>query len=111
MMSPAATNPRGPVVYLLHFEPSFKHASHYLGWALDVHKRVDEHLSGNGANLVKHAVDAGCHVELVRVWENEDRNFERSLKVTSLHRHCPKCRPAYLQRTREYNKKRRQDWC
>lgn len=95
-------------VYLLHFEPAFHHAQHYVGWTDDLHARVDKHLAGNGAKLVAAAVAAGCHVELVRTWEGVDRHFERSLKITSHKRLCPKCRPDYLARNRERQRKRRE---
>lgn len=79
-------------VYLIHFAPSYKHARHYLGWAEDVDRRLAEHQSGAGARLTQVAVDAGCRLILVRVWEEGDRTLERKLK----NRHdapalCPIC--------------------
>lgn len=83
-------------VYLLHFDPPVAHAQHYLGWALDAMARVDEHLRGAGAALVRAAVARGSHVELVRVWREVDRAFERRLKNGgTLKRVCPICKPAY----------------
>lgn len=82
-------------VYLLHFEPRYEHAGHYLGWAKDVGRRYREHTSGSsaGANLVRVAVEAGCDVSLARVWRFADRHFERRLKRQGgLSRHCPICR-------------------
>jgi predicted GIY-YIG superfamily endonuclease len=67
-------------VYLLHFCPAYKHAAHYLGWADDIPARLREHLAGRGARLVQVAVEAGCTVHLVRVWQNQDRKCERRLK-------------------------------
>lgn len=68
-------------VYQLRFEPPFKHASGYLGWtAGDVDQRIAAHVSGHGAAIVRAAVDAGCHVFLVRIWTHVDRHFERQLK-------------------------------
>src|SRR3954447_5537183 len=32
-------------VYVLHLEPAYEHARHYLGWARDVNARVAEHLA------------------------------------------------------------------
>lgn len=37
-------------VYLLHFEPRYKHAGHYLGYAEDIERRVDEHRRGAERN-------------------------------------------------------------
>ena len=91
-------------VYLLHFERPIEHARHYLGWALDVHARVDEHLAGSGARIVRAAVARDIHVELVRTWEGVDRHFERKLKNGRNHRRfCPVCGPDFrrLQRDRK----------
>jgi len=30
-------------VYVLHFEPAYRHARHYIGWALDVDARLELH--------------------------------------------------------------------
>lgn len=82
-------------VYLIHFDPSYKHARHYLGYADDVERRFAEHQHGAGARLTQVAVGAGCKLLLVRVWECGDRTLERKLK----NRHdspalCPICNGA-----------------
>lgn len=66
--------------YLIHFEPPYKHARHYLGFAEDVLRRVDEHRAGQGARLTQVAAQAGCKLVLARVWPNGDRQLERKLK-------------------------------
>ena len=75
--------------YLLHFEPSFKHAGRYVGWtgvaegetALEaVRERYAQHVRGKGSPLVRAAVEAGCCVVIARVWPDTDRHFERSIK-------------------------------
>ena len=83
--------------YLLHFHPAYKQARHYLGWADDIRgalwARFREHLAGRGARLVQVAVEAGCTVHLVRVWQNQDRKFERRLKKRKKSPClCPVCR-------------------
>lgn len=86
-------------VYLLHFEPRFQHAGHYLGYADDVLRRVGEHRTGtSGARLTTAAADAGTQMMLVRVWKGKGRKFERKLKglrnakrTGSLGRLCPAC--------------------
>ncbi|HYE94480.1 MAG TPA: GIY-YIG nuclease family protein [Terriglobales bacterium] len=86
-------------VYLLHFEPDYRHAAHYLGSANDVEERVKEHVSGQGSPLVKAAVEAGCRVEVARVWEaakGYGRRLERRLKDRKEStRLCPKCLAKY----------------
>jgi len=76
-------------VYLLHFEPSFKHAGRYVGWTgvtddesplAAVQARYRQHVTGKGSPLVKAAVEAGCAVVIARVWADRDRHFERSIK-------------------------------
>lgn len=86
-------------VYLLHFEPRYQHAGHYLGSAKDVMARVSLHRSGqSGAVLPKAAARAGVNMMLVRVWRQKGRKFERQLKgfrnekrTGSLARLCPAC--------------------
>lgn len=78
--------------YLLHFEPGYKHARHYLGHAVDIEPRIHAHLHGRGARLTQVALEAGCALVLVRVWEDGDRKLERRLK--NWHgsgRLCPIC--------------------
>ena len=85
---------RGAVsgLYLLHFDPPYKHAGHYLGWAKDIDARLGAHMRGTGARLVAVAVAAGCRVELVRVWGGWTRKDEARLKKQgSRARLCPIC--------------------
>ena len=77
-------------IYLLHFEPPYRHARHYLGFTdNDVEQRLAEHRAGRGARLTQVAVDAGCQLLLVRTWEG-DRNTERRFKN---HNHAPRFCP------------------
>lgn len=84
-------------LYLLHFEPRFKHAGHYLGYSDDVERRVAEHLACNGRSspLVRAAIAAGCEVTIARTIAGGTRTLERRLKRQGgLSRHCPTCRTA-----------------
>jgi predicted GIY-YIG superfamily endonuclease len=69
-------------LYLLHFDPPYLHAGHYLGFAEDVDRRVSEHLAANGkaSPLVRAALAAGSAVSLARTWPGGDRKLERRLK-------------------------------
>lgn len=81
-------------LYLLHFDPPYRHAGHYLGFALDVDRRVDEHLRSlaSSSPLVRAAIAAGSAVSLARVWPGGDRTLERRLKRRHCHaRFCPVC--------------------
>lgn len=85
----------GPGLYLLHLEPRYRHAGHYLGFAVDIRRRLEQHLSGGrrSSPLIQAQLAAGGQVELVRVWAGGDRNLERRLKRQGgLSRHCPICR-------------------
>lgn len=81
------------IVYLLHFQPAYKHARHYLGFTSyrDVSIRLQRHQSGRGATLTRVAVEAGVELLLVRTWTGT-RQLERRLKrwhgSTKL---CPLC--------------------
>lgn len=82
-------------LYVLHFEPAYKHARHYLGWTEgDVHARLADHLSGRGANLVRVAINAGCAVTLICTFPGT-RYDERRLKNRGgSARVCTACRAA-----------------
>ncbi|GEP11803.1 endonuclease [Methylobacterium gnaphalii] len=74
-------------VYVLHFDPPFAHARHYIGFTPDptVARRVSEHMTcgPRGNPLVKAAIGAGCAVTLAHAFEGEvyGRDFERNLKA------------------------------
>jgi hypothetical protein len=34
---------------VLHFEPAYHHARHYIGWAVDIDARLAEHIAGAGS--------------------------------------------------------------
>jgi hypothetical protein len=79
-------------LYLLHIEPPYKHAKHYLGYSEDLPARLRAHAAGNGARLIAVATAAGCEWQLARVWIG-DRRLERSKKKCGKTRSCPICRP------------------
>lgn len=83
------------IVYLLHIEPAFKHAAHYAGVTNrdDLWQRLEEHRSGAGALMLRHAVRAGSQLMLARVWYNVPRKFELRIKGRSLRNLCPCCVP------------------
>lgn len=92
---PAYTAPSGRGLYLLHLEPGYLHARHYLGYADEISRRVREHraLGARSSPLVAAAIRAGSHVHLARVWPGGTRTLERRLKRGGgLSRHCPVCR-------------------
>ena len=67
-------------VYVLHLEPAYRHARHYVGWtAGDVDARVAMHLQGAGSPLLRAAVRAGVDVQLVATYPGS-RHLERRLK-------------------------------
>jgi predicted GIY-YIG superfamily endonuclease len=82
------------MLYLLHFDPRFRHAGHYLGYTQDLPQRFSLHLRGRGSPLVAAAVQSGCKIRLVRIWE-EDGNAEQEIKrvIGSRARLCPICNP------------------
>lgn len=87
-------------VYLLHIDPPYKHARHYIGWskAYRPNERINQHLldTAKANPLIKAAIAAGCLVSVAHIWhQRADRKFERQLK--NLERHTevlPALQPA-----------------
>ena len=81
------------VIYLLHFERSYHHARHYLGYTDDLEGRLAAHRAGRGSPLVAAAVRDGIDFELAATWPG-DRHHERRLHRyrNSPRRLCPICR-------------------
>jgi predicted GIY-YIG superfamily endonuclease len=85
-------------IYLIHFDPAYKHAKHYLGFADDIEPRLHAHLQGRGARLTQVARDAGISMILVRIWEGADRKTERKFKNRShVPTLCPICKGEAVQ--------------
>lgn len=81
-------------VYILHFEPAYRHARHYVGWALDPDARIAAHLAGNASPLVRAAVAAGVQVSVAALLPGS-RYLERRLKTWhKTGQFCPICRAA-----------------
>lgn len=82
--------------YLIHFDPPYRHAGHYVGITLGgaeaVARRFEEHESGEGANLTRVARRAGSTLVLARTWIGVQRKFEMKLKGRGLRPLCPICR-------------------
>lgn len=83
-------------VYLLHIDPPYKHARHYIGFAKGRYadRRIQQHLrrQAAGTPLIKAALAAGCSVSVVKVWHNGGREFESWLKARrDVGRWCPCC--------------------
>jgi len=79
-------------IYLLHFDRSFRHARHYLGWTTDLTKRLAAHGTCDGSALMRAVADAGITWQLARTWPG-DRHRERQLKGQGgRSRMCPLCR-------------------
>ena len=81
------------VIYLLHFERSYHHARHYLGYTDDLEARVAAHRAGHGSPLVAAAVRDGIEFCVAATWPG-DRREERRLHRyrNSPRRLCPICR-------------------
>jgi hypothetical protein len=81
------------VIYLLHFERSYKHARHYLGYTENLEQRLAQHRSGRGSPFVAAAVAEGIRFDVARTWPG-DRTEERRLHnyKNSAARLCPLCR-------------------
>lgn len=81
-------------LYLLHFEPPLGRFAHYVGSTplRRLNRRMREHLTGQGASLVRRAVAAGCSVYLASVEIIPDRAAEHRRKTAGHHhRRCRLC--------------------
>jgi predicted GIY-YIG superfamily endonuclease len=81
-------------VYLLHFDQpiSPNHTcQHYLGWADDWQRRIEQHRRGQGSRLCQVAQERNIDFTVVRLWIG-DRSLERQLKRRKASpRLCPIC--------------------
>ena len=83
------------IIYLLHFDQPYKHARHYMGWAMDqehLEARLDRHRRGKSKVALMRAVaNARIGFRVARTWEGTlDR--ERQLKKWKMTpRLCPLC--------------------
>jgi hypothetical protein len=83
-------------VYVLHFDPPFKHARHYVGWTIEENadRRISEHLDLRGSPLVAAAVRAGSAVSVVAVFPGAGKDYERYVKRRKCTtRFCHLCTP------------------
>lgn len=81
------------MVYLIHFKTKLHHAEHFLGFVeRNLPRRLKKHKSGAGAKLLAALNRAEIDWEVVRVWKDGDRHFERKLKNYKKARcFCPVC--------------------
>lgn len=81
------------MVYLIHFSRPLFHAKHYVGFAeKSLDDRISKHLQNQGSKLLKAANKAEIDWEVVWVWNNGNRGFERWLKnKKNSCKFCPIC--------------------
>jgi predicted GIY-YIG superfamily endonuclease len=85
-------------VYLLHFDepignPDNKRgqASHYIGYADRLDRRIQQHMAGKGAKITQALVAKGIGFQIAQTWTGS-RWFERQLKNRkNAKRLCPIC--------------------
>jgi len=88
-----------PDLYLLHFDPPYRHARHYLGYAVGT-GRGREYADTQarcvllGAHELVMAAQANMvGIEVADVWVGEGRATQRRMRANgSLSRFCPICR-------------------
>lgn len=81
-------------VYLLHLDPPFKHARHYIGFTiLGLDDRLQRHKTDRGAKLLRAQLAAGGTWRVAQVWAQVPRSFELVLKRRGgAARCCPICK-------------------
>lgn len=82
------------MVYLIHFESKLHHAQHYIGFVeKNLKQRIKKHKTNKGAKLLIAVNEKGISWQVVKVWEDGDRTFERKLKNRKKSRClCPVCK-------------------
>jgi len=87
-----------PDLFLLHFEPPYKHARHYLGYAVGTGrgssyaKAIARGTAIGPHELVMAAQWAGCTITVADVFEGAGRAVQRTMRASHhLHRFCPIC--------------------
>ena len=80
------------IVYLLHFDRSYRHARHYIGFTQNLEQRLAEHRAGRGSPLIAATIADGIDFQLAAVWKG-DRHDERRLhrQKNTRARLCPIC--------------------
>lgn len=88
-----------PDLYLLHFDPPYRHARHYLGYAVGTgrgasYARAQARGKALGAHELVMAAQANlCEISVVDVLVGEGRATQRRMRANgSLSRFCSICR-------------------
>ena len=93
-MSERSGPPVDGTVYLLHLDPAYKHARHYVGWTSNLDERLEAHRAGRGARLLEAVKEAGGSFHLARTWPGS-RSLERAIKDRKeAPKLCPDCSPS-----------------
>lgn len=85
------------VLYLIHFArpyPAGRRPQHYLGFSRrkgELEKRLQEHVSGRGAALMRAVVSQRIAFRVVAIWEGTVLDERRLHRVRNLPRYCPEC--------------------
>ena len=80
------------IVYLLHFDRSYRHARHYIGFTQNLEQRLAEHRAGRGSTVIAAAIADEIDFQLAARWKG-DRHDERRLhrQKNARARLCPIC--------------------
>ena len=85
-------------VYLLHFAQPLGNptnpralARHYVGWALNLDERINQHRRGDGCALTRAAVERGISFEVVQTWPGDYRLEKHIKALKAAPRLCPIC--------------------
>ena len=87
-----------PDLFLLHFDPPYQHAQHYLGYAVGTGrgssyaKAIARCTAIGPHELVMAAQSAGCQITVADVLVGAGRALQRQMRASHhLHRFCPIC--------------------
>ena len=98
-MSAAPTSPQG-VIYLIHLDGGLRVrdgkngpvlATHYLGWSLQVDRRIEEHERGSGSAFMAEVARRGIRWKVVRCWRGTRGDERRIKRQRNAPEFCPCC--------------------
>jgi hypothetical protein len=88
------STPPGGIVYLLHFDPPYRHAKHYIGYSASsgfLKARLAAHERGQGARLLEVVHEAGIGWQLARTWPGTPARERQIKRQGGASRCCPMC--------------------
>lgn len=95
-------------IYILHFNPAYKHARHYTGISKEANLRVERHIRGvTKVRLVNVIHEAGHDIQIGNMFSVPNKLSEKALKkLKRIPDYCSICNPnGYVTMTKKFREK------